>query len=161
MADAVRSVTYWATAGASVALREATPLPPRPLRLLEGVWDAIGVRHYSLRTEKAYVHRIMRYIFFHGKRHPAEMGVREVTTFLTSLAVDGRVAAPTQNEALSALLFLYRDVLEVDLPWLDEVVRAKRPDDPDLHPRAEPRPCRGAQPGRPHVRGLTMSGRPR
>src|ERR671931_2592249 len=63
----------------------------------------------------------------HGKRHPAEMGGREITRFLTSLAVEGRVAASTQNQALSALLFLYRHVLEVDLPWLEGVVRAKRP----------------------------------
>jgi integron integrase len=68
-----------------------------------------------------------RYIFFHGKRHPAEMGAPEITRFLTSLAVDGKVAASTQNQALSALLFLYREVLEVDLPWLDDIVRAKRP----------------------------------
>jgi integron integrase len=73
------------------------------------------------------VHWIKRYIFFHGKRHPAEMGAAEVAAFLTSLAVQGKVAASTQNQALSALLFLYREVLGIDLPWLDEVVRAKRP----------------------------------
>src|SRR5215469_6492510 len=84
-------------------------------------------RHYSRRTEKAYIHWIKRYIFFHGKRHPAEMGATEVAAFLTSLAVQGKVAASTQNQALSALLFLYREVLGIDLPWLDEVVRAKRP----------------------------------
>jgi len=87
----------------------------------------LRARHYSRRTEEAYVAWIKRYIFFHAKRHPAEMGAPEVTRFLSSLAVDGRVAASTQNQALSALLFLYRDVLEVDLPWLDGVVRAKRP----------------------------------
>jgi hypothetical protein len=91
------------------------------------VRNAVPTRHYSRRTEKAYVHWIKRYIFFHGKRDPAEMGGPEVTTFLTSLAVHGKVAASTQNQALSALLFLYRDVLEVELPWLDDVVRAKRP----------------------------------
>ncbi len=84
-------------------------------------------RHYSRRTEDAYVAWIKRFILFHGKRHPAEMGAPEVTGFLTSLAVDRHVAASTQNQALGALLFLYRDVLEVDLPWLDGVVRAKRP----------------------------------
>jgi integron integrase len=81
----------------------------------------------SRRTEEAYVAWIRRYIFFHDKRHPAEMGAPEVTKFLTSLAVDGHVAASTQNQALSGLLFLYRDVLEIDLPWLDGIVRAKRP----------------------------------
>jgi integron integrase len=91
------------------------------------VREAIRIRHYSRRTEKAYVHWIKRYIFFHGKRHPAEMGAAEVTAFLTSLAVQSKVAASTQNQALSALLFLYREVLGVDLPWLDDVVRAKRP----------------------------------
>jgi integron integrase len=96
--------------------------------LLDRVRDALRARHYSGRTEDAYVGWIRRYIFFHGKRHPAELGAPEVTRFLTSLATDGRVAASTQNQALSALLFLYRDVLAVDLPWLDGVVRAKRPE---------------------------------
>jgi integrase len=113
--------------GPSSHLREIGPVgAPRP-RLLDRARDAIRARHYSRRTEKAYVNWIKRYIFFHGKRHPAEMGAPEVTKFLTSLAVDGGVAASTQNQALSALLFLYRDVLAVDLPWLDGVVRAKRP----------------------------------
>jgi integron integrase len=75
-----------------------------------------------------YVAWIRRYIFFHGKRHPTEMGAPEVTKFLTSLAVDGQVAASTQNQALSALLFLYKDVLETNLPWLDGIVRARRPE---------------------------------
>jgi integron integrase len=101
--------------------------PPKP-RLLDRVRAALRARHYSRRTEEAYVAWIKRYIFFfHAKRHPAEMGAEEVTRFLSSLAVDGQVAASTQNQALSALLFLYRDVLEVDLPWLDGIVRAKRP----------------------------------
>src|SRR5213594_3242216 len=81
----------------------------------------------SRRTEEAYVAWIKRYIFFHDKRHPAEMGAPDVTAFLTSLAVHDKVAASTQNQALSALLFLYREVLGVDLPWLDNVERAKRP----------------------------------
>ena len=110
-----------------LAVRE-TPAPwaPRP-RLLDRVREAIRARHYSRRTEKAYVGWIKRYIFFHDKRHPAEMGGAEVTRFLTALAVEGRVAASTQNQALNALLFLYRSVLEQDLPWLDEVIRAQRP----------------------------------
>ncbi len=108
------------------ALREVGPAgAPRP-RLLDRVREAIRARHYSRRTEKTYVAWIKRYIFFHGKRHPAEMGAPEVTRFLTSLAVEGGVAASTQNQALGALLFLYREVLQQDLPWLDDVVRAKR-----------------------------------
>ncbi len=79
------------------------------------------------RTEDAYVAWIRRYILFHGKRHPADMGGPELTAFLSSLAVEGTGRASTQNQALSALLFLYREVLELDVPWLDDVVRAKRP----------------------------------
>src|SRR5436189_4212918 len=99
---------------------------PKP-KLLDRVRHAVRARHYRRRTEKAYVHWIKRYIFFHGKRHPAEMGAAEVTAFLTALAVRERVAASTQNQALNALLFLYREILGVELPWLDNVVRAKRP----------------------------------
>jgi integron integrase len=116
-----------AALAAALAVRGTGPAgPPKP-RLLDRVRQAIRARHYSRRTEKAYVHWIKRYIFFHAKRHPAEMGAREVTEFLTSLAVAGKVAASTQNQALSALLFLYRKVLGVELPWLDGLVRAKPP----------------------------------
>jgi integron integrase len=108
-------------------VREPDPSPSRPPRLFDRVREAARVRHYSRRTESAYLAWIRRFIFFHGKRHPAEMGAPEITKFLSSLAVEGNVAASTQNQALSALLFLYRDVLEQDLPWLDDVVRAKRP----------------------------------
>lgn len=108
----------------ALVLREAEPRAPR---LLDRVRAALRARHYSRRTEGAYVAWIRRYIVFHGKRHPSDMGGPEITRFLSSLAVEGNVAASTQNQALSALLFLYRDVLEVDLPWLDEIVRAKRP----------------------------------
>src|SRR5881296_3875512 len=107
--------------------REAGPPAPQQPRLLDRVRAALRARHYSRRTEKAYVHWIKRYIFFHSKRHPAEMGAAEVTAFLTALAVKGKVAASTQNQALSALLFLYREVLGVELPWLDGLVRAKPP----------------------------------
>jgi integron integrase len=107
---------------------ETTPAGPRPPRLLDRVRAAARIRHYSPRTEDAYVAWVRRDILFHGKRHPTEMGAPEVTRFLTSLAVNGRVAASTQNQALSALLFLYRDVLELDLPWLDGIVRARRPE---------------------------------
>ena len=101
--------------------------PPKP-RLLDRVRGAIRARHMSRSTEESYVGWIRRYILFHGKRHPAEMGAPEVTRFLTALAVHGKVAGSTQNQALSALLFLYRRVLEVDLPWLDGVVRAVTPE---------------------------------
>lgn len=89
--------------------------------------NAIRSRHYSYRTAEAYVGWIRRFILFHGKRHPREMGKEEITTFLTRLAVQGKVAASTQNQALSALLFLYRFALEIEVPWLDELVHAKRP----------------------------------
>jgi integron integrase len=102
-------------------------IEPRRPKILDRVRAAIRARHYSRRTEKAYVAWIRRFILDSGKRHPAELGAVEVTAFLTSLAVDGRVSPSTQNQALSALLFLYREVLEIDLPWLNDVVRAKRP----------------------------------
>src|SRR2546427_10114188 len=108
-------------------VRDSSPITPRPPKLLDRVREANRLRHGSRSTEKSYVGWIRRYILFHGKRHPAEMGAPEVTRFLSSLAVQGRVAASTQNQALSALLFLYRHVLHQDLPWLDDVVRAKRP----------------------------------
>src|SRR5437660_6985717 len=120
-----------AAAGArlrSLAVREPGPVGPSPPRLLDRVRGALRARHYSRRTEEAYVAWIRRYILFHGKRHPVDMGAAEVTQFLSSLAVEGKVAASTQNQALGSLLFLYRDVLELDLPWLDGVVRAKRPE---------------------------------
>jgi integron integrase len=101
--------------------------PPRPRRLLEQLRDAIRRRHYSYRTEQSYVHWVRRYIFFHERRHPAEMGAGEVTSFLTHLARERSVAASTQNQALSALLFLYGDVLGRKLPWMDGIERAKRP----------------------------------
>lgn len=98
-----------------------------PPRLLDLVRARLRVKHYSRRTEMAYVGWIRRYIMFHGKRHPAGMGKAEAEAFLTSLALDRNVAAATQNQALSALLFLYREVLEEDLPWLGDVTRAKKP----------------------------------
>ena len=96
-------------------------------KLLDQVRDRIRRKHYSMRTEQAYVHWIKRFIFFHGKRHPREMGAGEVEQFLTHLAVAGRVSASTQNQAKSALLFLYKEVLEQVLPWLDDVESARRP----------------------------------
>ena len=96
-------------------------------RLLDRVRATIRLRHYSRRTERAYTGWIRRFILFHGKRHPLEMAEAEITRFLSDLAVAGEVSASTQNQALSALLFLYRDVLGRHLPWMDEIVRAKRP----------------------------------
>ena len=98
---------------------------PKP-KLLDQVRDAIRTRHYSYRTEEAYVGWIRRFILFHGKRHPAEMGKAEMEQFLTALAVDRHVSASTQNQALAAVLFLYQQVLGCEPGWLDDVVRAKR-----------------------------------
>jgi integron integrase len=114
-------------AGTRTVCESVPPVLPKP-RLLDRVREALRVRHYSRRTEEAYVAWIRRYIFFHGKRHPAELSGPDVTRFLSALAVERHVAASTQNQALSALLFLYRDVLGVELPWLDDIVRAKRPE---------------------------------
>jgi len=100
---------------------------PSPPRLLDRVRAAARLRHLSRRTEKAYLGWIRRFVLFHGKRHPAEMGPAEITAFLSMLATERRVSASTQNQALGALLFLYRAVLERDVPWLDDLVRAKRP----------------------------------
>jgi integron integrase len=105
-------------------LRGGSSPPPR---LLEAVTERLRVRHYSLRTERAYIGWIRRFILANDKRHPRELGTVEVERFLTSLAVQGEVTPSTQNQALSALLFLYREVLGIDLPWMENVVRAKRP----------------------------------
>lgn len=101
-------------------------LEKREPKLLDRVREALRVRHMSLRTEKAYLHWIRRYILFHGKRHPREMGEQEINGFLTHLAVDGQVSASTQTQALCALLFLYRTVLEREVGELEGLVRAKR-----------------------------------
>ncbi len=108
-------------------VRERAAGAAQPARLLDLVRHAIRIRHYSRRTEEAYVGWTRRFILFHGKRHPREMGEAEVTTFLSSLAVERRVSAATQNQALSALLFLYEHVLGCELDWLDRIVRAKTP----------------------------------
>src|ERR1035437_4758124 len=96
-------------------------------KLLDQVRDAIRLRHYSIRTEQAYTDWIRRFILFHKKRHPSELAEAEVTEFLTHLARVGNVAAATQNQALSALLFLYKEVLKQEFGWLDKVERAKKP----------------------------------
>ncbi len=99
---------------------------PRPKKLLEQVSDALRVKHYSYQTEQFYLLWIRRYILFHNKLHPKEMGGEEINAFLTHLAVEGKVVASTQNQALSALLFLYREVLHLDLDLDLDAVRAKR-----------------------------------
>ena len=101
--------------------------PSSKPRLLDQVRHRCRVKHYSIRTESCYVDWIRRFILFHDKRHPADMGAPEVEAFLSHLAVNRNVAASTQNQALAAILFLYREVLEIELPWLEGVTRAKRP----------------------------------
>ncbi|MDY6947723.1 MAG: integron integrase [Pseudomonadota bacterium] len=102
----------------------ASPATPR---LLDQVREVIRIKHYSVRTEQAYVQWIRRYILYHGKRHPKELGAPELSAFLSALAVRGNVSASTQNQALNAILFLYREVLNTALPWLEGVQRAKKP----------------------------------
>ena len=103
-----------------------SPVTTKP-KLLDQVRHRCRVRHLALSTEHSYVNWIRRFILFHHKRHPLEMGSPEVSAFLTHLAVEGHVAASTQNQALAALLFLYREVLDRDFGWLDGVVRANKP----------------------------------
>jgi integron integrase len=110
----------------SARIAEESPGKKSP-RLVERVRDVMRLKHYSLRTERCYWSWIERFIRFHGMRHPSEMGEVEVTAFLTSLARHGNVSASTQNQALSALLFLYKEVLKQEFGWLGEVERAHKP----------------------------------
>ncbi|MHB0971255.1 MAG: integron integrase [Thermoanaerobaculia bacterium] len=100
--------------------------PANPPRLLDRVREAIRVRHYSRRTEETYVAWIRRFILFHNNRHPSSMGAEEINAWLTHLAVEGHVSASTQNQALSAILFLYEKVLEEKIGWVGDVVRAQK-----------------------------------
>jgi integrase len=111
-----------------VAVRLGAPLPPlKAARLLDQVRERVRYLHYSIRTEQAYVHWARAFVRFHGcARHPSEMGAAEVEAFLTWLASDRHVAVATHKQALSALLFLYRQVLGVDLPWLDGIGQPRR-----------------------------------
>jgi integron integrase len=102
------------------------PSTQKSRKLLDQIRDAIRLKHYSYSTEKTYVHWARRYILFHNKRHPAEMGAVEIETFLTHLAKDDNVSASTQNQALNALLFLYRNVLQIDLAIPIHALRAKQ-----------------------------------
>lgn len=100
------------------------PVQQQP-RLMDRVREALRVRHYALTTERTYCHWIKCYIYHHNKRHPADMGAAEVEQYLSHLATQRDVAASTQNQAMHALLFLYRHVLGVELPWLDNITRAR------------------------------------
>lgn len=108
-------------------VENAPAAAPASPKLLHRMRDHLRTRHYSIRTEAAYLDWVRRFILFHGKRHPADMGAAEVGAFLTHLAVDRQVSASTQNQAKSEILYLYKEVLQVHLPWLDEVVQAKAP----------------------------------
>jgi integron integrase len=124
VANQTSSVSHrstWETVRAGAIVDE------RKAKLLDQVREAIRVRHYSFRTEEAYMHWIKRFLIFHGKRHPTETGEKEIAQFLSALAVDRHVSASTQNQALNALLFLYRHVLDLNPGWIDNVVRAKQP----------------------------------
>ena len=116
--------SYDRASGAAPALPPAVTQQPK---LLDRMRNHLRTRHYSIRTETAYVDWARRFILFHGKRHPQDMGGAEVEAFLTHLAVDRHVSASTQNQAKAALLYLYKQVLGVELAWLDDVVQAKTP----------------------------------
>ncbi len=131
---------------------------PAP-RLLDEVRRRLRLKHYSLRTEQAYLGWIRRYVRANGKRHPRALGAAEVERFLSDLAAAGAVSAGTQNQALSALLFLYREVLQIELPWLDQVVRAKRPRRvPTVLSRDEARRLLAALTGRTWLIGSLLYG---
>jgi site-specific recombinase XerD len=145
------------------------------VKLLDRVRDAIRTRHYSRRTEDAYVYWIRRYIVFHKKVHPSTMGAPEISAFLTWLAVEQRLSASTQNQAFCAVLFLYRDVLQMEVGAITQMPRARMPTRlpvvlsreeirrvlqrlpgtmwivGTLHARAQSRSVRGAESGRPAV----------
>lgn len=107
---------------------EKPTAPYRNLReLLSLVMERIGLRHLSPRTGTAYVRWIRRFVLFSGNRDPTELGKRQIEAFLSHLAIKGQVGASTQNQALAGILFLYREILGKDVPWLDGLVRAKRP----------------------------------
>jgi site-specific recombinase XerD len=108
-------------------MKPAAPPVLRAARLLDQIRERIRYKHYSLRTEQAYVQWVRMFVKWHGLRHPRDMVREEIECFLAMLTNERRVAASTHNQALSALLFLYREVLEVDLPWLDGVQRPRTP----------------------------------
>jgi integron integrase len=132
--------------------------PPRP-KLLDQVRQAIRTRHYSYMTEKAYVGWIKRFIFFHNKRHPAEMGEAEIGSFLSSLATESHVSASTQNQALNALLFLYQEILQRKIGFIEGVIRAQRPKRlPVVLTKEEVRKIFGALNGTPWLMATLLYG---
>ena len=138
---------------------QAVELKPLRPRLLDLVRIALRTRHYSLRTEEAYVGWIRRFILFHGKRHPNEMGEKEINVFLSSLAIRDGVSASTQNQALCALLFLYREILRVDDPNLEGAIRARRPHRlPTVLTRAEVKRILGLLEGTPRLIATLLYG---
>ncbi len=142
-----------------VPISPAVAGEPRPPRLLDRVRITLRTRHYSLRTEEAYVAWIRRFILANGKRHPDEMGEVEINRFLSNLAVHGHVTASTQNQALSAILFLYRRVLEKPFPDLQNLVRARRPAHlPTVLTRAEIRSVLRQMSGTPRVIAVLLYG---
>ena len=144
---------------ASLTLALAEPKPENRPRLLDRVRSELRTRQYSRSTERAYVGWITRFIRHHGLRHPETMGEREVTEFLSSLATKGRVAPSTQNQALSALLFLYGEVLRIDLPWMDRIVRPKLPSNvPVVLTRNEARKVLDAMSGTPKLMASLLYG---
>jgi integron integrase len=125
---AMDGLFYEISLHATLAAHEPPPLAPTPQtppRLLDQLRARLRALHYSIRTEQVYVDWSRRFILYHGRRHPREMGASEIEAFLTHLAVGREVSASTQNQARAAILFLYREVLRVELPWLGEVVSAK------------------------------------
>jgi hypothetical protein len=128
-------------------------------KLLDRMRATLRVRHYSIRTEDAYVHWAKRYILFHGKRHPSAMGPEEINQFLTHLAVERQVSGSTQSQALSAILFLYREVLGEEVPWIEDLVRAPRRERlPVVLTRDEVRVLRGRMSGVPQLVARLMYG---
>ena len=134
------------------------PAPPKP-KLLDQVRQAIRTRHYSYMTEKAYIGWIKRFIFFHNKRHPAEMGEAEIGRFLSSLATESHVSASTQNQALNALLFLYQEILHLKIGFIDGVIRAQRPKRlPVVLTKDEVRKILGGLNGKPWIMTMFLYG---
>src|SRR5215470_2475080 len=132
--------------------------PPKP-KLLDQVRAAIRTRHYSYMTEKAYVGWIKRFIFFHDKRHPVEMGEAEIGKFLSSLATDSHVSASTQNQALNALLFLFREILQRKIGFIEGVVWAQRPKRlPVVLTKEEVKKIFGALNGTPWLMAMLLYG---
>jgi integron integrase len=134
------------------------PARPKP-KLLVQIREAVRSRHYSLRTERAYVGWARRFVIFHGKRHPESLGAEEISAFLSHLAVNGRVSASTQNQAMSALLFLYREVLRKEVPWITDIVRAKEQRRlPVVLSREEVAAVLGRMSGTPRIMAMLLYG---